>query len=104
MFKHKSESKSVDELFDAILTLKTREECYLFFEDAATITEIKTLAQRLEVAKRLANNETYANIAKETGVSATTICRVKSYLLYGAEGYQLVMDRLAQQKKDKEEK
>lgn len=96
MFKHKSQSPVVDELFDAILTLKTREECYLFFEDVATVSEVKTMSQRLQVAKLLSQNMTYEAIAKETGVSATTICRVKSYLLYGASGYEMVLSRLAE--------
>ena len=97
MFKQKSKSPTVDELFDAILTLKTREECYQFFEDIATVAEVKALAQRLQVAKLLSEEHTYDSIAKQTGVSATTICRIKSCLLYGADGYRLVLSRLAEQ-------
>ena len=94
MFKQKSKSPTGDELFDAILTLKTREDCYQFVEDIATVAEVKALAQRLQVAKLLAQEQTYDAIAKQTGVSATTICRIKSCLLYGADGYRLVLSRL----------
>ncbi|AFM39971.1 Trp operon repressor family [Desulfosporosinus acidiphilus SJ4] len=87
-----------DALFEAILLLRTKEECYRFFEDIATIAEIKALAQRLEVAKMLNRNETYTVIEKETGVSTATISRVKRCLNFGADGYQLILSRLQEQK------
>ncbi|KLU62175.1 Trp repressor protein [Peptococcaceae bacterium CEB3] len=89
-----------DALFDAILLLQDREECYRFFEDIATIAEIKALAQRLEVAKLLRENVTYAEIAEHTGASTATISRVKRCLYFGADGYQLILDRLAQREKE----
>ncbi|MBE0448119.1 MAG: helix-turn-helix domain-containing protein [Actinobacteria bacterium] len=84
----------VDDLFDAMLKLKTREEAYKFFEDLCTIAEIKSMAQRWAVAKKLDAGETYIDIATETGVSTATISRVKRYLEYGADGYRLVLDRI----------
>jgi TrpR-related protein YerC/YecD len=83
-----------DALFEAILLLKDKDECYRFFEDIATIAEIKALAQRLEVAKMLQKNETYTAIAEVTGVSTATISRVKRCLNFGADGYQLILRRL----------
>jgi len=90
----KLKTEQVDGLFDAILKLKTREEAYKFFEDLCTIAEIKSMAQRWAVAKKLDAGETYIDIATETGASTATISRVKRYLEYGADGYKLVLDRL----------
>lgn len=84
----------IDKLFEAILTLRTVEECYRFFEDAATVGEIKALAQRLEVAKMLAEGLTYEDIVATTGASTATISRVKKCLHYGADGYRIVLQRL----------
>lgn len=91
-----------DTLFEAILSLKDKEECYRLFQDIATVAEIKALAQRLEVAKLLEKNVTYTTIAQSTGASTATISRVKRCLYFGADGYQLVLKRLAE--KEKEEK
>lgn len=84
----------IDSLFDALLSLKDEDECYRFFEDIATISEIKSLAQRWEVAKMLDQEETYSKIAEVTGASTATISRVKRCLNYGADGYRLVLNRL----------
>jgi len=83
-----------DQFMAAILKLKTLEECYCFFEDIATISEIKALAQRLEVARMLEEKYTYDEIADQTGASTATISRVKKCLHYGADGYQLILKRL----------
>jgi TrpR-related protein YerC/YecD len=83
-----------DKLFEAILTLETVEECYRFFEDLATISEIKALAQRLEVAKMLNAGLTYEDIVAATGASTATISRVKKCLHYGADGYRVVLERI----------
>ncbi|MBP1760204.1 MAG: Trp operon repressor family [Firmicutes bacterium] len=82
-----------DALVEAVLLLRSKEECYRFFEDIATVAEIKALAQRLEVAKMLQRNETYT----VTGVSTATISRVKRCLNFGADGYQLILRRLKEQ-------
>lgn len=89
-------SRQTDELFEAILALQNKEECYQFFEDIATVSEIRALAQRLEVAKLLQQNETYTAIAENTGASTATISRVKHCLFFGADGYQLILNRLCE--------
>lgn len=86
----------VDALFEAILLLKDENECYRFFEDIATVGEIKALGQRLEVAKMLERDETYTRIAEVTGASTATISRVKRCLNYGADGYKLILQRLTE--------
>ena len=90
------QTKSVEELCQAILTLKTKEECAAFLEDICTIKEIQDLSQRLEVAQMLSQGICYATICKETGASTATISRVNKCLLYGG-GYRLVLDRLKEE-------
>jgi TrpR-related protein YerC/YecD len=92
----KLKSDNIDELFTAILSLENVDECYRFFEDLATVPEIKSLAQRLQVAKMLLANDTYTAISKTTGASTATISRVKNSLFYGEDGYKLVLERLAE--------
>lgn len=82
------------QLAEGLLSLETVEEVYAFLEDVATIGEIRALAQRLEVAKKLDLGETYPKIAQETGASTATISRVKKCLDYGADGYKLVLERI----------
>ncbi len=84
-----------DRLFDAILSLESREECYAFFEDLCTIQELKSMASRLEVATMLRDGLTYQEITDRTGVSAATISRVNRALSYGADGYRRVLERQA---------
>lgn len=83
-----------DRLFMAILSLETLEECYAFFEDLCTVGEIKSLSQRLEVARMLEENCKYEEIVIRTGVSSATISRVKKALHYGANGYRLILERM----------
>ncbi len=85
---------NVDFLMRAILSLETIEECYSFFEDLCTVTEIKTMAQRIAVAKMLSEKRVYGDIVKETGASTATISRVNRSLNYGCEGYDVVFKRL----------
>jgi TrpR-related protein YerC/YecD len=87
-----------DNLFEAILLLKDANECYNFFEDICTISEIKALAQRLEVAKMLRGKKTYIEISEKTGASTATISRVNRCLNYGADGYTMILDRLQENK------
>lgn len=84
----------IDKLFEAVLSLQNTEECYRFFEDICTVAELKSLAQRLEVAKMLEANKTYGEIAERTGASTATISRVKRALNYGADGYKTVFQRI----------
>ncbi|GIP18993.1 hypothetical protein J40TS1_46350 [Paenibacillus montaniterrae] len=90
----KLNDKSIDQLFEAILTLKNVDECYIFFEDLCTVNEIQSMSQRLEVARMLGNGSTYNQIESETGASTATISRVKRCLNYGNDGYKLALDRL----------
>jgi TrpR-related protein YerC/YecD len=90
----KLKSREMDYLAEAMLSLKTKEECYRFFEDIATIAEIKAFEQRLQVAKMLKDKKTYVDIANATGASTATISRVNRCLIYGSEGYNLVLERL----------
>lgn len=90
----KLRGRELDQLFDAILTLKDIEECYRFFDDLCTINEIQSLAQRLEVARLLKEGSTYHQIEKQTGASTATISRVKRCLHYGNDGYNMVLDRM----------
>lgn len=94
----KLKNKDVDALFEAILSLKTVEECYSFFEDACTVKEIIEIAQRLKAAKMLKNGVNYVEISKETGMSTATISRVNKCLEYGNGGYNIVLDRLNEDK------
>ncbi|MDO4534686.1 MAG: YerC/YecD family TrpR-related protein [Clostridium perfringens] len=93
-FESKIRSKELDYFFNAILEIKDIEECYRFFEDVSTITELKALAQRLQVAKMLREKKTYTEIGAVTGASTATISRVNRCLNYGNEGYNTILDRL----------
>ncbi|MBE6052147.1 MAG: TrpR-like protein YerC/YecD [Clostridium sp.] len=93
-YESKLKSEEMDLLFKAILKLENLEECYKFFEDVATINEIKALAQRIHVAKLLREKKTYAEIANVTGASTATISRVNRCVNYGSNGYNIVLDRL----------
>ena len=103
--KAKIYNKSTDRLFEAILLLKDVSECERFFEDLCTISEIKELAQRLEVAQMLREKKTYMEISEITGASTATISRVNRSLNYGAEGYTIILDRLikSEQPEEKED-
>ena len=90
----KIKTEAVDSLFDAILTLKDRNECYAFFEDLCTVNELLTLSQRFEVASMLRDKQTYLDSAEKTGASTATISRVNRSLNYGNDGYELVFNRL----------
>ncbi len=91
---HKLKDEQTDRLFEAILALETVEECYNFFEDLGTISEIKAFAQRFAVAQMLTEKKTYREIHEKTGASEATISRVNRALNYGADGYRLALSRL----------
>lgn len=91
-------TEAVDFLFDAVLALENREECYRFFEDVCTVNELQALSQRFEVAHMLRNSRTYMDIAETTGASTATISRVNRSLNYGHDGYDMVLKRLANKK------
>ena len=90
----KIKTDAVDSLFDAVLCLQSREECYSFFEDLCTVNELLSLSQRFEVAKMLADKRTYLDISEKTGASTATISRVNRSLNYGNDGYEMVFSRM----------
>ena len=92
----KIKETKAENLFKAILTLETVEECYSFFEDVCTIPEIKAMALRYNVAEMLSGGSVYSEIVKETGASTATISRVNRSLEYGSDGYEMVFKRLAE--------
>lgn len=83
-----------DLLYEAILSLKTKDECRAFFQDLCTFTEVKAMAQRMEVARLLDQGLIYNEILERTGTSSATISRINRALQYGADGYRIVLDRL----------
>ena len=96
----KIRTEAVDQLFEAILCLKDKEECYTFFEDVCTVNEIHAIAQRLQVAKLLSEDKTYSEIEAVTKASTATISRINKCLVYGADGYKRILQRLADEDKD----
>ena len=98
----KLRGEQLDQLFDAILSLKDREECYQFFDDLATMSEIQSFAQRLQVAKMLLNGATYSEIENKTNASTATISRVRRCINFGSDGYKLAVDRLKEKEKETE--
>ncbi|MEF9922064.1 MAG: YerC/YecD family TrpR-related protein [Anaerovoracaceae bacterium] len=93
-YDSKFKRDDIDELFKAILTLTDEEDCYRFFEDICTINEIHAIAQRLQVAKLLSNKKTYNEIEDITKASTATISRINKCLVYGADGYKRVLERI----------
>ena len=91
-----------DELYKAILTLKTVDECKMFFDDLCTVTELQAIEQRYQVATYLSQGMIYNDILEKTGASSATISRVNRSLQYGKGGYAVVFDRLANDKSDGE--
>ena len=98
----KIRTEAVDQLFEAILCLKDKEECYTFFEDVCTVNELLSLSQRYEVAKMLREKKTYLEIADKTGASTATISRVNRSLNYGNDGYDMIFERYNNWKKSNE--
>lgn len=86
---------AVNHLFDAVLSLKNKDECYKFFEDVCTVNELLSLSQRYEVARMLRAQKTYLDIAEKTGASTATISRVNRSLNYGNDGYDMVFERIS---------
>lgn len=90
----KLRGNQLDLLFDAILSLESKEECYQLFDDLATMSEIHALSQRFQVAKLLMEGHTYNDIEKETKASTATISRVRRCIDYGSDGYKTVLGRM----------
>lgn len=83
-----------DLLYKAILQLKDEQECYDFFQDLCTVSELRSMEQRFEVASLLDDGMIYNDILERTGASSATISRVNRALHYGADGYQQVLPRI----------
>lgn len=87
-------NSNLDGLYEAFLTLETKEECKAFLNDVFTINELLEASQRLDVAKMLKQDKVYNDIVKETGASTATISRVNRCINYGDGGYDIVIERL----------
>ena len=94
----KIKTPATDFLFEAILTLRNVDECYSFFEDVCTVNELQSLSQRFEVAHMLRSGNTYLEIAEKTGASTATISRVNRSLNFGNDAYDMVFERVAENK------
>ncbi len=93
-YRSNLQSEELDALFDAVLTLRDRAECYRFFEDVCSVMEMNSISQRWQVARMLDGGQTYQEIAQRLAVSTATISRVNRCLSYGAGGYRLALDRM----------
>ena len=98
MNNRKKNSDPQSELYRAILTLKTPEECYAFFHDLCTQTELSAIEQRYEVAKMLYEGMIYNDILAQTGASSATVSRVNRSLMNGKDAYSLIFDRIEEKK------
>ena len=87
-------TEATDILFQAILSLQTKEECYAFFEDVCTIKELQDISQRFEVAQLLSDGQSYLQISAQTGASTATIGRVNKCLNYGSGGYEIALNKI----------
>lgn len=96
----KLKDKAMDNLFEAILCLRNKEECYDFFEDICTVLELKSISQRFQVAKMLNEHHVYSEIVEATGASTATISRVNRSLNYGSDGYRIVFERMKENKNE----
>ncbi len=90
----KLKDEEMDTLFRGILKLETIDECYDFFEDLCTISELHAMVQRFQVARMLDEGKIYSDIVRDTGASTATISRVNKCLVYGSDGYRKLLDRL----------
>lgn len=95
-YESKFENKETDLLFDAILALDNKEDCYRFFEDICTINELQSISQRFYIAKMLHEDKTYQEIEEITKASTATISRINKCLKYGADGYQRVLKKITE--------
>lgn len=94
MVKKERRNDETDMLFKAILSLKSTEECYEFFEDLCTVKELADMAQRLEAAEMLIEGKTYEQIVKNVEISTATISRINRCIQYGTGGYEKILDRI----------
>ena len=93
-YESKLKSKECDDLFEAVLNLENKEDCYRFFDDLMTIKEIQSISQRWQVAKLLDEGKTYNEIEELTKASTATISRINKCMQYGADGYTSLLKKL----------
>jgi len=93
-YRYKIQNEAIDKLFEAVLKLENKEECYRFFDDLCTVNEIEAFGQRLQVAKMLYKKMTYQEIEKETGISAATISKISKSFSFGPGGYEMIIKRI----------
>ena len=96
----KRDNDSLNFLFNCILQLRDTDECYDFFEDLCTVQELKSLSQRIVVAKMLSEKSVYTDIVDATGASTATISRVNRSLQFGCDGYDKIFERIKGENKD----
>ena len=94
MYESKIRSDELNQLYSALLKLNSIEDCYRFFDDLCTFSEVKAMAQRFMVARMLEDGKTFTQIEEETGTSSATITRVNRCMKYGADGYKLALERM----------
>ena len=99
----KRDNKNINFLFESILELENIDECYDFFEDLCTVQELKTMSQRIAVAKMLSEKSVYTDIVNHTGASTATISRVNRSLQYGCDGYDRIFARLKEKESEANE-
>ena len=99
----KLKDDNIDFLFRAILELETIDDCYDFFEDLCTVQELKTISQRIVVAKMLSEKCVYTDIVNATGASTATISRVNRSLQYGWDGYDKIFEKIKLEDENKNE-
>ncbi len=99
----KRDNKNINFLFESILELENIDECYDFFEDLCTVQELKTMSQRIAVAKMLSEKSVYTDIVNQTGASTATISRVNRSLQYGCDGYDRIFARLKEKESEANE-
>jgi len=97
----KIKDNDTDAMFEAMMTLRTMDEFYNFFEDLCTVAEIKEMSKRFRAAVMLDASSAYSEICAKTGLSTATISRVNRCLKYGSDGYRTALDRLADKTKEK---
>ena len=100
--KSKIRDEKLDFLFRGILTLETIEDCYNFFEDLCTVSELQEMSRRMHAARMLNSNHIYADIAEQTGLSTATISRVNRCLKYGSDGYLSVLEKIEKKRRQKQ--
>ena len=97
--KSKIKDEKLDFLFRGIMTLESLDECYSFFEDLCTVSELQEMSRRMHAAKMLNSNHIYTDIAEQTGLSTATISRVNRCLKYGSDGYLSVLEKIEKKRR-----